>query len=116
MTTEGSRVLQLYCRVEIAVTDPAALTDHAVAELRAADIDWAQEQDDLPSAIAELRSDLADALGSVVDLGRVVDGLPGVEFRGGLCWAETGPRREPFGPADTAQPPPDRPGPDRPAP
>ena len=68
MTTEGapgSRRLQLDRRIDIAVTDPAALTDHAVAELRAADIDWAQEEDDLPSADAELRGDLTLALASV---------------------------------------------------
>ncbi|MEV4845721.1 hypothetical protein AB0K20_21210 [Micromonospora matsumotoense] len=101
MTTEGapgSRRLQLYCRIDIAVTDPAALTDHAVAELRAADIDWAQEEDDLPSADAELRGDLTLALASVADLTRVVDGAPGVEFRGGVCWAETGPPRASFAP------------------
>lgn len=101
MTTEGapgSRRLQLHCRIDIAVTDPAALTGHAVAELRAADIDWAQEEDDLPSADAELRGDLTLALASVADLSRVVDGVPGVEFRGGVCWAETGPPRASFAP------------------
>ncbi|MEV5447784.1 hypothetical protein AB0N23_35520, partial [Streptomyces sp. NPDC052644] len=58
----GSRRLQLYCRIDVTVTDPAALTDHAVAELHAADIDWAQEEDDLVSASAELRGDLTRAL------------------------------------------------------
>ncbi|MFJ6196887.1 hypothetical protein [Micromonospora sp. NPDC092111] len=103
MTIEDSpapRVLQLYCRIEVAVTDPAALTAQAVAELRAADIDWAREADDLPSAVAELRADQHLALGSVVDIGRIVDDVAGVEFRGGHCWAESGTRREPFGPPD----------------
>ncbi|MEU5938963.1 hypothetical protein ABZ807_07190 [Micromonospora sp. NPDC047548] len=85
------RALQLYCRVEVAVTDPAALTAHAVAQLRAADIDWSREEDDLDSAAAELRADLTGALGSVADISRIIDGVPGVEFRGGA--GRAGPRR-----------------------
>ncbi|MEU7978885.1 hypothetical protein AB0B63_10170 [Micromonospora sp. NPDC049081] len=38
------------------------MTYHAVAELRAADLGWAQEEDDLPSAGAELRGDPTPAL------------------------------------------------------
>ncbi|MFY1625885.1 hypothetical protein ACN268_22220 [Micromonospora sp. WMMD735] len=87
----GSRRLRLYCRIDVTVTDPAALTGHAVAELCAADIDWTQEEDDLPSASAELRADLTRALASVADVTRIVDGVPGIEVRGGVCWAETGP-------------------------
>ncbi|WKU03204.1 hypothetical protein [Micromonospora sp. HUAS LYJ1] len=82
------RVVELHCRVTVAVVDPSALTAHAVAGLRAAGIDWAQEEDDLPTAIAELRVDLTTALASVTDISRLTDGVPGVEFRGGACWAE----------------------------
>ncbi|MCM0678515.1 hypothetical protein NCC78_28140 [Micromonospora phytophila] len=93
VTTE-SVTLHVYCRLTVNVTDPRALVDHAVADLRKADIDWAAEEDDLASAVAELRADLAAALGSVVDVGRMVEGLPGVAARGGLCWAEPGPPRD----------------------
>ncbi|WP_431916732.1 hypothetical protein [Micromonospora wenchangensis] len=112
MTTDGdpgSRRLQIYCRIDVTVTDPAALTDHAVAGLRAAEIDWAREEDDLASASAELRGDLTRALASVADVTRVVDVIPGVEFRGGVCWAEAGPPRAPFAP--TGGPPPTAPEP-----
>ncbi|MCO1596365.1 hypothetical protein M8C17_14485 [Micromonospora sp. RHAY321] len=88
--------LHLYCRVDVVVTDPAAVADFAVAELRAADIDWSEEDDDLDSAAAELRGELTTSLASVVDISRVVEGVPGVEFRGGRCWAEPGPRRDVF--------------------
>ncbi|MER5335822.1 hypothetical protein [Micromonospora sp. NPDC002717] len=90
--------LHVYCRLTVAVTDPRVLTDHAVAELRAADIDWSAEEDDLDAAAAELRADVAVSLASVVDIGRLVDGLPGVAARGGLCWAEAGAPREPHWP------------------
>jgi len=88
--------VQLYCRVEVVVTDPAAVTGRAIADLRAADIDWSREDDDLETAVEELRSDLVASLAAVVDISQLGDGVPGVEFRGGLCWAEQGPAREPF--------------------
>ncbi|MFF5177052.1 hypothetical protein ACFY2Q_03355 [Micromonospora sp. NPDC000316] len=44
----------------------------------------------------ELRVDLANSLAGVVDISRLADGIPGVEFRGGLCWAEQAPARDPF--------------------
>ncbi|WP_435206160.1 hypothetical protein [Micromonospora sp. bgisy143] len=90
--------VQLYCRVEVVVTDPAAVTGRAIADLRAADIDWSAEDDDLETAVEDLRSDLVTSLAAVVDIGRLGDGVPGVEFRGGLCWAEQGPARDPFRP------------------
>ncbi|MEU5780118.1 hypothetical protein [Micromonospora lupini] len=95
-------MMQIYCRVEVLVTDPAAVTAHAVADLRAADIDWSTEEDDLVTAVEELRADLPTSLAGVVDLGRFTDGIPGVEFRGGLCWAESEPPRDPF--RETSQP------------
>ncbi|MFF0231642.1 hypothetical protein [Micromonospora sp. NPDC005254] len=85
--------MHLYCRVEVIVTDPATVTARAVADL--ADIDWSTEEDDLETAAEELRTDLPDSLASVVDIGRLVEHIPGVEFRGGLCWAEQGPARDP---------------------
>ncbi|MET8250410.1 hypothetical protein [Micromonospora sp. NPDC005197] len=91
-----SVTVHIYCRVEVVVTDPAAVTGHAIADLRAADIDWSEEADDLETAVEELRSDLATSLAAVVDISQLGDGIPGVEFRGGLCWAEQGPARDPF--------------------
>ncbi|MCF0094455.1 hypothetical protein [Micromonospora sp. MH99] len=88
--------MHIYCRVEVLVTDPTAVTGRAVADLRAADIDWSQEEGDVESAAEELRSDLVTSLAGVVDISRLGDGIPGVEFRGGLCWAEQGPARDPF--------------------
>ncbi|RAO15122.1 hypothetical protein MED15_04157 [Micromonospora noduli] len=89
-------ILHLYCRVDVVVTDPAAVTGHAVADLRSAGIDWSTEEDDLDTAAEELRRDLTVSLGSVADISRLVDNIPGVEFRGGHCWAESGPVREAF--------------------
>ncbi|MFF0656591.1 hypothetical protein [Micromonospora tulbaghiae] len=83
--------LHLYCRVDVLVTDAGALTDHAVAELRDADVDWSAEDDDLESAAGELRGSIADSLGAVADISRLIEGVPGVEFRGGWCRAEPGP-------------------------
>ncbi|MGK5440522.1 hypothetical protein ACSNN7_01640 [Micromonospora sp. URMC 105] len=91
--------LHLYCRIDVVITDAHALTDGAVAELHAADVDWSKEDDDLQAATAELRGSVAFSLGAVADVGRLVDGVPGVEFRGGVCWAEPGPPRETFAPA-----------------
>ncbi|MET9299459.1 hypothetical protein ABZX66_09055 [Micromonospora aurantiaca] len=86
--------LHLYCRVDVLVTDAEALADHAVAELREAEIDWSAEDDDLESAVGELRGSIADSLGAVADISRLIEGVPGVEFRGGWCRAEPGPPRE----------------------
>ncbi|MDX5460174.1 MULTISPECIES: hypothetical protein [Micromonospora] len=86
--------LHLYCRVDVLVTNAEALTDRAVAELRDADVDWSTEDDDLESAVGELRGSVADSLGAMVDISRLIEGVPGVEFRGGWCRAEPGPPRE----------------------
>ena len=88
--------MHLYCRVEVIVSDPAAVTAQAVADLRTAGIDWSTEEDNLETAAEELRTDLPNSLASVVDISRLVDSIPGVEFRGGLCWAEQGSARDPF--------------------
>ncbi|MFC4019591.1 hypothetical protein ACFOW4_16835 [Micromonospora sp. GCM10011542] len=92
----GPVTLQVYCRVEVLVTDPRAVTERAVAELRAADVDWSTEEDDLDTASAELRADLATSLAGVVDISRLVEGVSGVEFRGGHCWTEPGAPRDGF--------------------
>ncbi|KOX14754.1 hypothetical protein ACWD6L_01450 [Micromonospora profundi] len=101
---EQTVTMQVYCRLEVIVTDPAAVSALAVRELRAADIDWSTEEDDLESAVEELRADLASSLAGVVDISGLVDGIPGVEFRGGLCWAEQAPPRDPFGQRDKPAP------------
>ncbi|MFJ6163668.1 hypothetical protein ACIQH6_00985 [Micromonospora orduensis] len=88
--------LHVYCRVDLVVTDPQAVTAHAVAGLRSANIDWSTEEDDLDTAAEELRGDLVGSLASVLDISRVTDGVPGVEFRGGRCWAESGAARDGF--------------------
>ncbi|WP_328651621.1 hypothetical protein OG598_27010 [Micromonospora sp. NBC_00330] len=89
-------ILHLYCRVDVLVTDPAAVTGHAVADLRSAGIDWSTEEDDLDTAAEELRGEVTASLASLADISRLVDDIPGVEFRGGRCWAESGPVREAF--------------------
>ncbi|WP_036346144.1 hypothetical protein [Micromonospora sp. CNB394] len=86
--------LHLYCRVDVLVTDAEALADHAVDELRDADVDWSAEDDDFESAAGELRGSIADSLGAVADISRLIENVPGVEFRGGWCRAEPGPPRE----------------------
>ncbi|WP_327033424.1 hypothetical protein [Micromonospora ureilytica] len=88
--------LHLYCRVDVVVTDAAAVTGHAVADLRTPGIDWSTEEDDLDTAAEERRAHLTTSLASVADISRLVDDIPGVEFRGGHCWAESGPVREAF--------------------
>ncbi|TDB74795.1 hypothetical protein [Micromonospora sp. KC723] len=96
--TPAPLTLHLYCRIDVLVADPRALVDRAVAELRQASVDWSEEDDDLESASAELRGDVALSLGAVADISRVIEGVPGVEFRGGWCGAEPGPPRETFAP------------------
>lgn len=81
-------VLQVYCRVEVIVEDAEAVTELAVEQLRAADIDWAEEPDTFEEAAGELRGDLARALAAVVDPERMLEGVPGVEVRRGRWWAE----------------------------
>lgn len=96
-------VMQVYCRVEIAIDDPGAVTDLAVRQLRDADIDWPDEPDTLAEAIVELRQDLSLALASMVDPERMLAGLPGVEMRGGRLWAEPGEPSPLFQPGFTGE-------------
>ncbi|MER7009678.1 hypothetical protein ABT297_42470 [Dactylosporangium sp. NPDC000555] len=91
VVTKGKPVvLQVYCRVEVVIDDPAAVTELAVRRLRDANIDWSREQDTVEDAAAELRADLVQALASVVDPDRMLDGVPGAEIRRGRWWAERG--------------------------
>lgn len=83
-------VMQVYCRVEVVVDDPAAVAELAVQRLRDADIDWSREPDAFEDAADELRADLAQAVASVVDPELMFNGVPGVEVRRGRWWAERG--------------------------
>ena len=98
MTGERRTVLQVYCRIEVVVDDPRAVAERAVHDLRDADIDWSVEQDTLEEAIAEIRGDLSQALASLVDPDRMVEGVPGVQVRSGRLWAELGAPDERFNP------------------
>jgi hypothetical protein len=89
MTTEPI-VMQVYCRVEVVVDDPAAIVELAVRRLRDADIDWSRERDTFEDAADELRSNLTQALAGVVNPERILDGVPGAEIRRGRWWAERG--------------------------
>ncbi|MFI5838619.1 hypothetical protein ACIA8K_02720 [Catenuloplanes sp. NPDC051500] len=91
-------VVQLYCRFELVVPDPDAVTRHAVARLREADIDWPTESQTLDEAAAEMRTDLLQSLAGLLDPDAAVHDMPGVEIRGGRWWAESGPGSERFEP------------------
>ncbi|WP_204010609.1 hypothetical protein [Virgisporangium aurantiacum] len=82
--------MQLYCRLEVVVHDPEAVTSLAAQQLREANIDWSEEEDNVETAVDELKADLCQSLAGVMDPLRLVDGVPGVEARGGLIWAEIG--------------------------
>ncbi|MFG2107370.1 hypothetical protein [Micromonospora chersina] len=83
-------VMQVYCRVEVVVDDPDAVAALAVRRLRDADIDWSSEPDTIEEAAAELRAGLPQALASLVDPDRLLDGVPGARVRRGRWWAEHG--------------------------
>lgn len=90
--------MQVYCRLEVVVHDPEAVTSLAARQLREADIDWSEEDDDLETAVSELTADLAESLAGVVDPDRVFEGVAGVEIRGGRIWAEVGQAHRRFQP------------------
>jgi len=91
-------VVQLYCRFEITVDDSDVVFEAAERRLRSADIDWPSEQDTLEGAVAELRTDLAQSVASLVDPDRVLADVPGAEVRRGRWWAEVGAPSERFQP------------------
>jgi len=82
--------VQIHCRLTVTVHSPEAVTEFAVRQLAAAGIDWAEEEDDLETATAEMRADLLDCLASVAEPARMLDGIPGVSAEGGHIWAEPG--------------------------
>ena len=82
--------VQVHCRLTVTVDDPAAITDLAVRQLRAANIDWAEEEDDLETAAAELRADLVRSVAAVADPEGMLAGTPGLTIDGGHVWAELG--------------------------
>jgi hypothetical protein len=90
--------VQIYCRLEVTVRDPDAVTDLAVQQLRNADIDWSTEEDNLEAAVEELKADLLNSLASIAEPDRMIAGIPGVDTRGGRIWAAPGhphPRFQP---------------------
>ncbi|MEV4704985.1 hypothetical protein [Actinoplanes sp. NPDC049316] len=90
--------VQIYCRLTVTVHDAEAVTNLAVERLRAADIDWSAEEDDLQTAADELKADLLNSLAGLAEPDRVLAGVPGVTARGSRVWAESGepdPRFQP---------------------
>ena len=98
MTGEGRVVMQIYCRIEVVVDDPVAVAEQAAQTLREADIDWPAERDTLEEAVAEIREDLSQALASLVEPDRMLQGVPKTQVRGGRWWAEPGAPAERFTP------------------
>lgn len=90
--------MQVYCRIEVVVDDPAAVAERAAQTLRAADIDWSAEQDTLEEAVAEIRQDLPQALASLVEPDRMLESVPGVRVLGGRWWAQPGAPAQRFNP------------------
>ncbi|WP_204298450.1 hypothetical protein [Actinoplanes campanulatus] len=84
------RTMRVYCEVTVVADAAETVLDRTAAELRGADIDGDTEEDTLDEAVAELRRDLGRALASLIEPGRLIDGIAGVEFRGGWCRAEPG--------------------------
>jgi hypothetical protein len=59
-----------------------------VRRLGEADIDWAEEEDDLATASEQLEGDLLACVASLADPARIFDGVPGVSVEGGHVRAE----------------------------
>jgi hypothetical protein len=94
-------IMQIYCRLEVAVTDPDAIAKLAGQQLREADIDWSRREEDLEEAVHQLESDLTQALACVIEHDRMVEHLPGVEARGGLAFTSFGKPDDRFRPGFT---------------
>jgi len=80
--------LRIQLQLDVVVLDPGAVTGLAADQLRAADIDWSQEEDDRETAAAELSVDLRNAVAGLADPHRMFEGVPGLETAGGRIWAE----------------------------
>jgi hypothetical protein len=94
-------IVQIYCRLEVAVTDPDAIAKLAGQQLREAEIDWTRAEEDLEEAIHQLESDLPQALACVIEQHRMTEHLPGVEVRGGLVFTAVGEPDDRFRPGFT---------------
>ncbi|GAA3457051.1 hypothetical protein GCM10018962_88850 [Dactylosporangium matsuzakiense] len=94
-------IMQIYCRLEVAVTDPQAVAKLAGQQLREADIDWSRREEDLDEAVHQLESDLTQALSCVIEHDRMIEHLPGVEPRGGLAFTTIGKPDDRFRPGFT---------------
>ncbi|GIF12504.1 hypothetical protein [Actinoplanes teichomyceticus] len=90
MTSPQPITVQVYCRLTVTVEDSGAVTGAAVEQLRRADIDWSDEEDDLATAAGELSADLLRCLAGLADPGRMLAGTPGISVEGGHVWAEHG--------------------------
>jgi hypothetical protein len=66
-------IMQIYCRLEVAVNDPDVIAKLAGQQLREADIDWSRKEEDLEEAVHQLESDLQEALACVVEQNRKPD-------------------------------------------
>jgi hypothetical protein len=88
MTQSQPITVQVHCRITVTVEDPQAVTDLAVDQLRAANIDWSEEEDDLATAVAELRADLVRSVAALAEPERMLAGTPGLTVEGGHAWAE----------------------------
>ena len=94
-------IMQIYCRLEVAVTDPEAVAKLAGQQLRDAEIDWSRREEDLEEAVHQLEHDLTQALACVIEHDRMVEHLPGVEPRGGLAFTTFGKPDDRFRPGFT---------------
>ncbi|UWZ38464.1 hypothetical protein Drose_09590 [Dactylosporangium roseum] len=94
-------IMQIYCRLEVAVTDPEVIGKLAGRQLREAEIDWSRREEDLEEAVHQLESDLTQALSCVVEHDRMIEHLPGVESRGGLVFTTFGKPDDRFRPGFT---------------
>ncbi|MEV0135100.1 hypothetical protein AB0H83_42440 [Dactylosporangium sp. NPDC050688] len=94
-------IMQIYCRLEVAVNDPSVIAKLAGQQLRDADINWSRKEEDLEEAVHQLESDLQEALACVVEQHRMTEHLPGVEPRGGLVFTTFGKPDDRFRPGFT---------------
>jgi hypothetical protein len=88
VTPGGPVSVQVHCRLTVTIEDASIVAALAVRRLGEADIDWAEEEDDLATASEQLGDDLLACVASLADPARMFDGVPGVSVEGGHVWAE----------------------------
>ena len=88
MSPGGPVSVQVHCRLTVTVEDAEAVAALAVQRLGEADIDWAEEDDDLATASEQLRDNLLACVAGSADPARMFDEVPGVSVEGGHVWAE----------------------------